>query len=317
MQLAWRRQGDGQRGGRRATEGAHLAGRDASQTARVIVVIGDLVEDVVVRLHGPVAVGDDTPATITRRPGGSAANTAVAISKLGGAARLVAAIGGDDLGSRLTDRLRGAGVDVIEAVVRGARTGSIVVVVDDDGERTMLTDRGCSAELGHLPVGWDAGIRALHVPMYALAQMMMADVVRQAAKRAQSMGASVSVDVSSARLVGDLGGRDAVRALLADLGAGIVLANEQEASALDLLDDPPAGRLTVVKRGARPAVLLGDGVHVEVAAELLDRIVDSTGAGDAFAAGFLVALGRGIDPAGAVRAGHGSAADLLASRGIA
>jgi sugar/nucleoside kinase (ribokinase family) len=280
----------------------------------MIVVIGDLVEDVVVRLHETVAPGDDTAATITRRPGGSASNTAMAVSALGGQARLVAALGDDDLGRRLAQQVRDAGVDVTVTIVDGGRSGTVVVLVDRSGERTMLTDRGCSAGLDGLPAGWDGGITALHVPMYALADPAMARTVRWAAARARSLGATVSVDVSSARLVGDLGGRARVLAVLDELGPDVVLANDQEADALDLVARPPRGPLTVVKRGARPAVVIRDGRRLDVPAEPLERLVDSTGAGDAFAAGLLVALGGGAAPVDAVHAGHRCAAAALASR---
>jgi sugar/nucleoside kinase (ribokinase family) len=280
----------------------------------MIVVIGDLVEDVVVRLHDAVAPGDDTEATIERRPGGSAANAAMAAVALGGRARLVVALGDDDLAGRLSGQVRDAGVDVAASVVVGGRSGTIVVLVDGSGERTMLTDRGCSASLAALPTGWDDGMTALHVPMYALAEPAMALAVRRAAATARSLGATVSVDVSSARLVGQLGGRAPVLSAIAELHADVVIANDQEAEALDLLGQPPPWPMTVVKRGASPAVVICGGERLEVPAEALPRVVDSTGAGDAFAAGLLVAIGRGASPGDAVRAGHRCAASMLAAR---
>jgi len=179
---------------------------------------------------------------------------------------------------------------------------------------TMLTDRGCSTSLAALPTGWDDGMTALHVPMYSLAEPAMALAVRRAAATARSLGATVSVDVSSARLVGQLGGRAPVLSAIAELHADVVIANDQEAEALDLLAQPPPWPMTVVKRGASPAVVICGGERLEVPAEALPRVVDSTGAGDAFAAGLLVAIGRGASPGDAVRAGHRCAASMLAAR---
>src|SRR5688572_17833675 len=112
----------------------------------MLCAVGDLVEDVVVLLDGPPARGTDTTARISRHRGGSAANVAVAAAAASREkrARFVGHVGADDLGDRLLAELAAAGVDL--AVTRGGHTGSIVVLVDPDGERTMLTDRGASPD---------------------------------------------------------------------------------------------------------------------------------------------------------------------------
>ena len=129
--------------------------------------IGDLVEDVVVHLHGPINVASDTAATVLRRRGGSAANVAVAARRAGGAARFIGQVGDDPLGAILADALRAEGVDL--ALRRHGRSGTIVVMVDADGERTMLSDRAACTELDGADDGWLDGLTTLHVPVYSLA----------------------------------------------------------------------------------------------------------------------------------------------------
>jgi len=115
----------------------------------LIATLGDLVDDIVVHLDGPVQLGSDTSSTIRRRRGGSAANFAATVCALGHQARFLGQVGADAIGTMLVDELAATGVDVT-AVQRGGTTGSIVVLVDDSGERHMLTDRGASALLGHV-----------------------------------------------------------------------------------------------------------------------------------------------------------------------
>ncbi len=111
----------------------------------MLLCVGDLIEDVVVWLPGPVALGSDTVVRITRARGGSAANVAAAAVRAGGAARFVGQLGDDELAHRLLHGLALTGVDVVAR--HGGRTGSIVVLVDSTGERTMLTDRAAATEL--------------------------------------------------------------------------------------------------------------------------------------------------------------------------
>ena len=98
----------------------------------MLLCVGDLIEDVVVWLPGPVALGSDTEVRITRERGGSAANVAAATVRAGGQARFVGQLGDDELAHRLLHGLAVTGVDVVAR--HGGRTGTIIVLVDDRGE---------------------------------------------------------------------------------------------------------------------------------------------------------------------------------------
>src|SRR5215207_6353391 len=140
----------------------------------VLAAIGDLVDDIVVRLEGPINVASDTDARVARRRGGSAANVAVMAAALTGAARFLGQVGDDDTGRTLCDDLSGHGVD-ISHVRRDGRTGSIVVLVDAAGERSFLTDAGSSRGLSEPAPDWLDAVDVLHVPLYSLAGGPIAD----------------------------------------------------------------------------------------------------------------------------------------------
>lgn len=282
----------------------------------MLTVIGDLVEDVVVWTDGPSRRATDNPATVTRARGGSAANVAARAAATV-PTRFVGRVGDDATGVWLTDALRAVGVDV--RVQRGGRSGAVVVIVDPaDGERTMYPDRAASAELGPIAPEWLAGTTLLHVPAYGFAAEPAAGSLLAAIDHARRHGARLSVDVSAVTLVERIG-RPQLVALLRRLAPEILLANAAEADALGLpLSGPAPGTLVVVKDGPRPARLhLADGACHVVEAMRVHDVRDTTGAGDAFAAGFLAAWMDGADPIAACRAGHATAASVLTTAGAA
>ena len=122
-----------------------------------LATLGDLVEDVIVRFDGPVNVASDTPARISRRRGGSAANVAVAAAGLGHAARFLGQVGSDAIGSALLAEMAADGVDVA-MVRRAGSTGTIVALVDQTGERSMLTDRRACIDLCDPDPSWLDGV---------------------------------------------------------------------------------------------------------------------------------------------------------------
>jgi sugar/nucleoside kinase (ribokinase family) len=287
----------------------------------MIGTVGDLVEDIAVRLDGPVNLASDTPAVIRRRRGGSAANMAVSVARHGGAARFIGQIGDDAIGTVLVDALRADGVEVV--VRRGGRTGTIVVLVDAAGERTMLTDRGACADLADPDPAWLDGLRVLHVPMYSFTGGALADTAATLVAWAHERSILVSVDLSSEALIDSMGAGVMAR-LLDRLRPDVVLANELEAAAFGGLDAVAAAAgIAVVKQGARPALVhhrvdlgaagTGAEVWVEVPVPTVPVVRDTTGAGDAFAAGFLGALTAGVEPTEAARAGHRAAAAAIAA----
>lgn len=274
-------------------------------------VIGDLVEDVVVWTTAPARRGTDNPATVHRTRGGSAANTAV-LAAADVPTRLVCRVGTDPTGTALVDQVRAAGVDV-QAQYEG-RTGTVVVLVDPDGERTMYPDRATAADLAHVPDPWLEGTVVMHAPAYGLMDEPMASALVDAADRVRRAGGEVSIDLSAASLIESYG-VTAFRALLERVAPEVVLANADEAAAIDLAAMTP-WRVFVVKDGPRPARVLERGHEwVSVPAAPVEVVRDTTGAGDAFTAGFLPARMRGAGLVEAVQAGHRRAASILGTPG--
>lgn len=288
----------------------------APNVARMFAAVGDLVEDVVVRLHEQVNVASDTRATVIRRRGGSAANAVAAAGRAGVTARFIGQVGDDPLGRSLTGELAADGADL--AVRRAGRTGTIIVMVDALGERTMLTDRAACTALADPDAAWLADVHTLHVPLYSLVGEPLATSVRTLARWQRERGGNVSVDLSSAAILEQLG-RDAVMALLRELGATVLFANELEAECMGALLEPDnlSGATIWVKQGSGPVILKVAGASpVAVPANPIADVTDTTGAGDAFAAGVLIGLELGDDPVQATVRGHQLGADAvrLASR---
>lgn len=275
----------------------------------VLTVIGDLVEDVVVWTAAPMRRGTDNPATVHRSRGGSAANVAARAAALV-PTRFVGRVGDDATGRRLVDELDATGVDV--RVQRAGRTGTVIVIVDPaDGERTMYPDRAASAELGAIDHEWLVGTTLLHVPGYGLATEPAAGSILGAVEHARRRGAQLSLDVSAVTLVEQYG-TDRFLDLVDRLAPEILLANVEEADALGLAARAStAAGVTVIKDGPRPAHVIVDGSCHAISAVPIGDVRDTTGAGDAFAAGFLAAWMAGSDPFTACRSGHDCASQVL------
>lgn len=257
------------------------------QPRPLVCVLGDLLFDVIVRPVRPLALGSDVRAATEAGAGGQAANVAAWAVALGGRGRYVGKRAADAAGAVLAAELERRGVELVGPVVDG-RTGVVVSLVDRAGERTMASDRGVAPELrpDEIEPGLLDGCRTLHVSGYALAWEPLADAAERATAHAQERGVEVSADISAATLVDE-----AFRGRLERIRPDVLFANEDERDALG--GELPAPTW-VLKRGPRGCVFSRDGRVVELPASKAD-VVDSTGAGDALAAGFL--LGGELDEA--------------------
>ena len=275
----------------------------------MIVCLGDLVEDVVVWLQSPIAPGTDTPATITRRRGGSAANVAAFLAALDAESCFVGSIGIDALGDRFVDEMSDLGVTM--AVHRCGRTGSIVVIVSADGERSFLTDRGSASQVDPLTPRMLEDARWLHVPAYCLVEEPLASTATTAFALAKKLGVRTSVDCSSTAMLKAYGvGR--FLTWLDGVAPQIVFANEEEAALLGLQHRWKGPGLLVVKHGPGPVEVIDSaGAIVRIPVLPVGKVLDATGAGDAFAAGFLQAFSNGVAAHEAVVAGNRLAARVL------
>ena len=285
----------------------------------MLCTIGDLIEDVVVWLNGELKnqlnIGSDTDSVIVRTRGGSAANVAMFGALNGTPSRFIGQVGNDNLGEQLCASLRKSGVDV--CTVANGRTGSIVVLVQPNGERTFLTDRGVASDLSVFDAQHLIGVSIVHVPTYSLAQDPLATTAIQYIRAARAAGALISIDASSTSVLRDYG-VDRYCSLIASLAPDVFMCNSDEAELLniDAAHPMPGADLTVIKRGALPVIAItAAGAVTEVVPPLVANIVDTTGAGDAFAAGFLPLYSTSRNIADAITRGHSIAARVLRSPG--
>ena len=242
----------------------------------MIVSLGDLLLDVIVRLHQPLAEGADADAITQLGPGGQAANVAAWVGELGGRARFVGKRADDEAGGIAARGLERYGVEIRGPLVDG-RTGTVVSLVAEDGARTMATDRGVSPgfEIGELEPVWLEGCTHLHLPGYSL----LRSPIDAAALRAAELVPRVSVDLSSWSAIRDFG-PERFRERLQALRPAIVFANEDEER---IIGGPLDGCEWVLKRGSLGACFAGTELPAVPA-----EVIDTTGAGDALAAGYLV-----------------------------
>jgi sugar/nucleoside kinase (ribokinase family) len=267
----------------------------AARSPRALVV-GDVMIDIIVRPEGPIAVGSDRRAKIETRPGGSAANQAVWLAHFGVKVDFVGRVGAAEL-ARESELLRRAGVDAALAADDRLETGRLIALIDPSGERSFLTDRGANDALhaADIPDALLARADLVHLSGYSLvAPSPRAAVMSLMAKAA---GRPIGVDPASAEFLREIG---AENFLAWSRGATMLFPNSEEAAVLAGTDDVDAQGprlaayypLVVIKRGAAGCEAFEGERRWRVAAPTA-KAIDSTGAGDAFVAGFLASRLRG------------------------
>jgi sugar/nucleoside kinase (ribokinase family) len=281
-----------------------------------ILVIGDVMTDVIVRPQGPLARGSDRRASISVRPGGSAANQASWLASFGASVDFVARVGAADVESE-TARFRAIGVAPHLVGDPNRETGRLIALIDKDGERSFLTDRGANEKLeaDDIPDALIEGVALIHLSGYSFFAPSPCAAVLDVMRRAR--GKPISVDPASAEFLREVG---ADKFLAWTQGAAILFPNDEEAAILAGSDDPGTQcarlvaryPLVVVKRGAAGAEAAEGARRWRVNAPEVEA-VDTTGAGDAFVAAFLAARLSGADIQAALEraAAAGAAASTI------
>jgi ribokinase len=277
-----------------------------------VLVVGDIVTDVLAIHSGPLAVDSDTMARISLTGGGSAANTAAWFAYAGTAVHLVGVVGDDAAGADRLAELTAAGVGVTPIRRSSEAPTGTVIVLAQAQDRTMLCDRGAN----HLLTPSDVdkalstldGLRHLHLSGYTLLDDSSRPAGRYALRAAAERGLTTSVDAASAAPLRRIGGPDFLDWIR---GTDLLLANLDEAQALtsSTMDAAVAARAltlgvpcVVVKQGPDGATwATRDGALLTQPAEPA-TVLDSTGAGDAFAAAFIAARLTGATPQAALHA---------------
>jgi sugar/nucleoside kinase (ribokinase family) len=258
-----------------------------------IVVCGDVINDVLVKPLDGVTPDSDTPATISARPGGAAANQAAWMAHLGADVTFAGRAGARDVAYHRRELAR-AGVRARLAADREAETGSIVIMVAPDGERTMFTDRGANLRLrrADVPAWLLDGAAALHLTGYTFCEPPLLEVALWLLGQARARGLAVTIDPGSAAFLAQM---DPAAFLRWTEGAAVCFPNRDEAAVLTGEAEPiaMAAHLTryygvvVVKLGGAGCVLAVPGeTPVPIAAHPA-RATDTTGAGDAFCGAFM------------------------------
>lgn len=286
-----------------------------------VLVVGDVMTDVIVKPEGPLVRGSDRRAAIQSRPGGSGANQAVWLGAMGTKVSFVARVGARDK-PHLEAYFKGFHVDPHLVADPQKPSGMLVVIVDNDGERSFLTDRGANLALSpsDMPVWLLDETRLVLVSGYSLFAEGPRRAVQWLAEEARQRGIPIAIDAASVGFLREVG----IRTFLEwTKGMSTLFANSDEAQALsntDVLADQMVALgmhfdRVVIKRGARGAVVGGKaGVRVDKPAPHV-QVVDTTGAGDAFAAGFISAELRGADEAEALAAGIKAGSEAVKTLG--
>jgi len=281
------------------------------------LVVGDVMTDIVTRLSEPFARGSDAAARILERPGGSAATFAVWLAREGVEVDFVGRVGADDA-ERLAGEFRAAGVTAWLKGDPHLPTGRLIAVIEPSGERSFLTDRGANDGLTLDDIPPETLVHAdwLHLSGYTLQHPVARAAARDLLRRASEI--PVSVDPGSAAPLRAVG---AENFLAWTAGAAVLFPNADEAAALTGTDDPDLQRerlkgkypLIAIKRGAAGAEAFTAAARWFEPAPAAE-VLDTTGAGDAFAAAFVAGRLAGEDVAAclqrAVAAGAAATAYL-------
>ena len=282
-----------------------------------VLCLGDIMLDVTAVVGAPIKQGVETRAVISTQGGGAAANVASWLAVKNTLAFLIARVGDDAAGQTVLSELDQYGVEHSGRVIEGAKTGIVIALVDALGERTMFPDSGANSGLGLSDLPRLDGFSAVYLSGYPLVNPKSRDGALEILKVVKSAGLPVIFDPSTVGVLLEVG-LNQVREWLTLVD--VVILNEEEShfltgfhnpieAAADLLSLTP---VVVIKRGSNGALAQARHQDLVQISAIDAHVIDTTGAGDAFAAGFIQVWADNGDLLDALHNGAAFAAECVA-----
>jgi sugar/nucleoside kinase (ribokinase family) len=285
-----------------------------------ILCIGDAMLDVIVKMQGQMYLSSDTVSQISTHGGGAAANTATWLASSGHKVFYVCRIGDDAAGRVIANEFDTWNIDYKPELLREHRTGIVVVLVDQNGERSMFPDRGANSGLSELDLPDLSKFSAVFLSGYALFNPHSQAGVLRMIKKIREANLEIFFNPGSLGVMSALG-PDACRErcrlmdlLIMNQGEAEFLTgkNDIEAALIELSNDVET---VVITRSSQGAVGKSRGKETIVSAIQPIDSIDSTGAGDAFAAGFMGSWIEAKDLESSLRAGNTLASQCVKTIG--
>jgi len=285
-----------------------------------VLCIGDVMLDVVTKigaLPSQINYGSDTPAQISTHGGGAAGNVASWLTRTGAQSTIVGHVGNDSAGAALVSEFDALGVKHHNLVVEAGHSGVVVVLVDPTGERTMFPDNGANSglHLGDLP-DLD-GFNAVYISGYSPLDPLSLPGIKEMISKIRATTIPIYFDPASVGGMKEVA-LDEVKSWLPLMD--VLLLNEEEAHYLTGTSDIDIAldqllkdcQTVVIKRGSHGAIGKSRGSDSISVPAMSTTVVDTTGAGDSFAAGFISHFAVNMDLAQALVAGTEVAAHCVA-----
>jgi sugar/nucleoside kinase (ribokinase family) len=285
-----------------------------------VLCIGDVMLDVIARINvspQKINFGSDTASRISTSSGGAAGNVAAWLTRTDARSTIVSHVGDDPAGAAIVAEFDALGVNHGNLVIPGETSGVVVVLVDSSGERTMFPDKGANSRLTVTDLPDLGAFQAVYVSGYALLNPLARDGVLAMIEKIKADGLPIYFDPASVGSMKDVTDKE-LHTWFSMMD--ILLLNEEESiyltgsvdieRALDYLLD--FSQVVVIKRGSAGAIAKARGFDSITLPAVATTVIDTTGAGDSFAAGFIASYSKNHDLTAALQAGGELAAGCVA-----
>jgi sugar/nucleoside kinase (ribokinase family) len=285
-----------------------------------VLCIGDVMLDVIARINvspQKINFGSDTASRISTSSGGAAGNVAAWLTRTDARSTIVSHVGDDPAGAAIVAEFDALGVSHGDLVIPGETSGVVVVLVDSSGERTMFPDKGANSRLTLIDLPDLGAFQGVYISGYALLNPLARDGVLAMIEKIKTDGLPIYFDPASVGAMKDVADKELHNWFSM---MDVLFLNEEESiyltgsvdieRALDYLLN--FSEVVVIKRGSAGAIAKARGFDSISLPAVAATVVDTTGAGDSFAAGFIASFSKNRDLTAALQAGAELAADCVA-----